>query len=100
MEGRHSTGVLYSYWEDLPVDGYYWRFVTRASIGAIPTNHGATCVFASIPSERFQSEIRHDPTSAYRRLIRDVSPVFEARAGSQHGYDVVDPTRIRQELGG
>ena len=23
-----ATGVLYSYWEDLPVDGYYWRFRT------------------------------------------------------------------------
>ena len=25
VEGRHSAGVLYSYWEGLPVDGYYWR---------------------------------------------------------------------------
>lgn len=29
-----------------------------------------------------------------------LSPVFEARAGSDHGYDVTDPTRIRAELGG
>jgi (1->4)-alpha-D-glucan 1-alpha-D-glucosylmutase len=29
-----------------------------------------------------------------------LSPVFEARRGSQHGYDVTDPTRIREELGG
>ena len=57
VEGRHSTGVLYSYWEDLPVDGYYWRFRTGASIGAIPTNDGATCVFVSVPSGRFRSEI-------------------------------------------
>src|SRR4030095_15139869 len=48
VEGRHSAGVLYSYWEDMPVDGYYWRFMTHASIGAIPTNNGATCVFASV----------------------------------------------------
>jgi (1->4)-alpha-D-glucan 1-alpha-D-glucosylmutase len=27
-------------------------------------------------------------------------PSFQARAGSTHGYDVVDPTRISQELGG
>ena len=28
------------------------------------------------------------------------SPVFEAAAGSTHGYDVVDPARLRTELGG
>jgi (1->4)-alpha-D-glucan 1-alpha-D-glucosylmutase len=29
-----------------------------------------------------------------------LSPVMQARAGSTHGYDVVDPTRISDELGG
>jgi (1->4)-alpha-D-glucan 1-alpha-D-glucosylmutase len=29
-----------------------------------------------------------------------LSPSFQARAGSTHGYDVVDPTRISDELGG
>src|SRR5438309_7575390 len=29
-----------------------------------------------------------------------LSPSFEARRGSTHGYDVTDPTRIRDELGG
>lgn len=28
------------------------------------------------------------------------SPIFTARPGSTHGYDVVDPTRINPELGG
>ena len=27
-------------------------------------------------------------------------PSFQARAGSTHGYDVVDPTSISEELGG
>ena len=27
-------------------------------------------------------------------------PSFQARAGSTHGYDVVDPTRVSAELGG
>ena len=79
VEGRHSTGVLYSYWEGLPVDGYYWRFQTGASIGAIPTNHGATCVFAAVPSGRFRAESHGDAASAYRRLIREASAVFDAR---------------------
>ena len=29
-----------------------------------------------------------------------LSPVLQARSGSLHGYDVVDPTRISPELGG
>ena len=29
-----------------------------------------------------------------------LSPSLQARAGSQHGYDVVDPTRISDQLGG
>jgi (1->4)-alpha-D-glucan 1-alpha-D-glucosylmutase len=29
-----------------------------------------------------------------------LSPIFEAVTGSQHGYDVVDPARVRGELGG
>jgi (1->4)-alpha-D-glucan 1-alpha-D-glucosylmutase len=29
-----------------------------------------------------------------------LSPVLEARAGSTHGYDVVDPTRVSEQLGG
>src|SRR5437868_12143196 len=29
-----------------------------------------------------------------------LSPSLEARRGSMHGYDVTDPTRIRDELGG
>ena len=89
VEGRHATGVLYSYWENLPVDGYYWRFRPNGTIGAIPTND-ATCVFVSVPSQRLRSEIQHDPASAYRRLIRDVSALFEARL---YGARRVEPVR-------
>jgi 2-polyprenyl-6-methoxyphenol hydroxylase-like FAD-dependent oxidoreductase len=79
VEGRHATGVLYSYWQECPLDGYYWRFLTEGSIGAIPTNDGATCVFVAMPAARWRSEIRGDATSAYRRLIREVSTMFDSR---------------------
>ena len=79
IEGRHASGVLYSYWEGFPQDGYYWRFQTDASIGAIPTNDGATCVFASMPAGRFRREVRGDVAAAYRRLIRMASTSFDAR---------------------
>jgi flavin-dependent dehydrogenase len=81
--GRHSAAFLYSYWEDLPVDGYYWQFRGRVSLGAIPTNHGATCLFVSVTSDRFRSEVQeNDSTALYRNLIREASPEFDARVAS------------------
>ena len=90
VEGRQAAGVLYSYWENVPVDGYYWCFQRGASIGAIPTNDGATCVFASVPSAGFRSLVQGAAGRAYRRVIREVSPAFDARlaAGRQ-----VEPVR-------
>src|SRR5262249_11054210 len=76
--GRHAAGVLYTYWHGLPSAGYYWQFQPGASIGAIPTNDGATCVFASVPAQRFREEARGNAISAYRRFIREVSPSFDA----------------------
>jgi flavin-dependent dehydrogenase len=78
VEGHHAAAVLYSYWEGLPVDGYHWRFQTGASLGAIPTNQSATCVFASVPVERFRAEIQAGAVTTYRRLVREVSPLFDA----------------------
>jgi len=82
FEGRHATAVLYSYWEQLPVDGYYWRFQTSACIGAIPTNDGATCVFVAIPAARLRAEVGDDRQKAYRRLIRQSSAAFAERLES------------------
>lgn len=90
VEGRHATGTLYSYWEGMPNDGYYWRFQTAASLGTIPTNDGATCVFVSVPSARFGDEVRGDKASAYRRLLRTSSAAFEARLD---GARMVEPIR-------
>jgi len=78
VEGRHSTGVLYSYWTGIPQSGYYWKFRQESSIGAIPTNNGATCVFASVPSRRFRDVVRGDLRNAYRQWIRITAPSFDA----------------------
>jgi len=79
VEGRHTAAVLYSYWEGLGIDEYYWRFGSGASLGAIPTNHGATCLFASTSSDRFRGEIQAGAPSTYRQLLREVSPSLDAR---------------------
>jgi flavin-dependent dehydrogenase len=90
VEGRHSTGILYSYWEGLPLDGFYWRFQRNASIGAIPTNNGLTCVFVAVPSARLPGEVHGDTISAYRRLIREASPLVDERLD---GARMVEPVR-------
>jgi 2-polyprenyl-6-methoxyphenol hydroxylase-like FAD-dependent oxidoreductase len=79
LEGRHATGVLYSYWEGLPFDGYRWWFRAGVSLGAIPTNSGATCLFVAVPSARFRDELHGDASLVYRRLIREASPALDAR---------------------
>jgi 2-polyprenyl-6-methoxyphenol hydroxylase-like FAD-dependent oxidoreductase len=81
--GRHSAAFLYSYWENLPVDGYYWRFQSGVSLGAIPTNDEATGLFVSVATDRFRAEIQgNDSTALYRRLIREASPDVDARLAS------------------
>src|SRR5262249_37015388 len=66
-----------------PTDGYYWQFRGPVSLGAIPTNHGATCLFVSVSSDRFRSEVQeNDATALYRSWIREASPEFDARVAS------------------
>jgi flavin-dependent dehydrogenase len=80
--GHHSAAFLYSYWENLPVDGYYWRFQKGVSLGAIPTND-ATGLFVSVTTDRFRTEVQgSDSTALYRRLIREASPALDARVAS------------------
>ena len=53
---------------------------------------------ATSASPRRASSCRTCATSASRHLY--LPPSFQARPGSTHGYDVVDPTSISEELGG
>jgi flavin-dependent dehydrogenase len=77
VEGHHAAGVLYSYWENLPVTSFKWCFREDVGVGTIPTNGRACCVFASVPSSRFRDEVHGDPSTAYRRLIRDAMPQMD-----------------------
>lgn len=63
------------------------------------------------PTSTYRLQLRPDFDFADARAVvgylRDlgvgavyVSPVLEATPGSTHGYDVTDPTRLREELGG
>lgn len=74
LDGRHGAGVIYGYWAGLPVDGYHWHYRQGVSAGAIPTNDGLTCVFASMPAARFLGDLRYRQAEGYREVLREVSP--------------------------
>jgi flavin-dependent dehydrogenase len=90
VEGRHATGVLYTYWEGLESDAFFWGFRREAGVGVIPTNDGASCVFIAVPTGRFHDEVRGDALAAYHRFIRQAMPDLDARlAGARR----VEPIR-------
>src|SRR3954451_14623085 len=73
-----------------------------------PTAHNAA---EGCPSGTYRVQVRPDfPLKATAELadyLADLgvshlytSPLLAAAPGSQHGYDVVDPTRVNPELGG
>ncbi|CAM5723513.1 Malto-oligosyltrehalose synthase OS=Streptomyces tendae OX=1932 GN=treY PE=4 SV=1 [Streptomyces tendae] len=55
---------------------------------------------SSNPTSPSPPQPRPSPTSPPSTSRLHLSPVLEAVPGSRHGYDVVDPTRVREELGG
>jgi 2-polyprenyl-6-methoxyphenol hydroxylase-like FAD-dependent oxidoreductase len=51
-QGQYGSAATYGYWTGADVQDYEWVFVREAAAGAIPTNDGQTCVFASTLPER------------------------------------------------
>jgi flavin-dependent dehydrogenase len=69
--GRHATGGIFSYWADTGISGYRWYYGTGVSAGAIPTNDGLTCIFASVPKDRFHDRLRQGTEPGYRQVLRE-----------------------------
>lgn len=72
--GRWASANVYGYWPGVPADGYRWYYRPGLSAGAIPTNGGLTCIFASVPSSRFDATFRGDLLAGYRRVVTEVAP--------------------------
>jgi len=73
--GTNAAALVYGYWSDLAVDGYVWIFRPDACAGAIPTNHGQTCVFALASPRR----IGRGGLESLRRVVTAASPSLAAR---------------------
>jgi flavin-dependent dehydrogenase len=84
LEGQYAGGVLYSYWQQFAMDGFYWRFRPGIGMGVIPTNDDACCIFVAVPAQRFRRETGGDVEAAYTRFLREVAPEFETRFSEAH----------------
>jgi menaquinone-9 beta-reductase len=102
--GRHASGLLYAYWQGVPLEGFHWYYAPGVSAGAVRTNDAAVCVFAATPSSRFRAAIARDVSAGYHQVLREVDPELAAAvaAGTQ-----MEPLRgfagqagyIRQSIG-
>ena len=75
----HATASIYSYLHDLGLDGFHWFYTAGGSVGAIPTNHGDTCVFASLPPTRFAAGRKRGLDVLYHEVLHEVSPMLAER---------------------
>ena len=82
--GSGTTANVYGYWSNVPVDGYHWFFDEGVSAGAIPTNDGLTCIFASVPTARFEETFSDDVEAGYRHVLSLAAPQLSARLASGH----------------
>ena len=71
--GRHATGVVFTYWSGPGFDGYHWYYNPGVSAGAIPTNDGLTCIFASVPQSRFHETMSRGTDAGYRQVLKECS---------------------------
>ena len=70
----HAACSIYGYFDEVPLEGYHWFYRPGVSIGTIPTNDGATCVFALIPQARFRKRRGEGVEVLFREAVRLVSP--------------------------
>jgi flavin-dependent dehydrogenase len=79
-EGPHQSGVIYGYWPaPATSDESFWYWGPGAGAGAIPTNKGEWCVFASIAHDRFADVFGRDKRAGYHRILSEcAAPLFEA----------------------
>ena len=77
-EGPHQSGVIYGYWPAPNSDESFWYWGPGAGAGAIPTNKGEWCVFASIAHDRFGEVFGDNRRAGYHRILAEcAAPLFE-----------------------
>ncbi len=75
----HATASIYSYRRNLGLEGFHWFYQVGGAVGAIPTNDGDTCVFASLSPGRFAAERKSGLDVMFESILREVSPALAER---------------------
>lgn len=75
--GTAASAFVYGYWSGLTGsrDRYRWYYRPHASAGAIPTNDGQLCVWASVPTARFAA-LRSNLDASYRAVLAEAAPLL------------------------
>jgi len=74
----HAACSIYGYWRGVPFEGNHWFYDPGVSIGTIPTNDDATCVFALIPQSRFRERREEGIDVLFHEAVGRVSPELAA----------------------
>ena len=81
----HASASIYGYVRGLGLDGYHWYYEAGASVGSIPSNDDETCVFASLPGERFEAERGSGLEALHAALLPQVSRDLAERVAAAGG---------------
>jgi 2-polyprenyl-6-methoxyphenol hydroxylase-like FAD-dependent oxidoreductase len=81
----HASASIYGYVRGLGLDGYHWYYEVGASVGSIPSNDDETCVFASLPRERFEAERGRGLEALHAAVLPEVSRDLAARVQAAGG---------------
>lgn len=75
------TASVYGYFSGMENKGFRWHYRPGVSVGAIPTNDGDTCVFVSLPPNRFRRELAKGSEPLFAAILAETSPPFAAEVG-------------------
>jgi len=78
----HAACSIYGYWRDVPIEGYHWFYEPGVSIGTIPTNDEATCVFVLLPQSLFNERRDEGLGALFGHGLGLVSPELAEAVGS------------------
>ena len=70
----HRATAVYGYFPGIPNRGYRWYFGAGVAGGAIPTNHGQHCVFASCRPEDYRARFAADPHGGLCAIVGQFDP--------------------------
>ncbi|MEM9551037.1 MAG: NAD(P)/FAD-dependent oxidoreductase [Pseudomonadota bacterium] len=91
---KDHTAFYYSYVPGLENRGYRWYFAPGLSAGAVPTNDGAHCVYASCLRSMASITLGASPTAGIARVLRIFDPEL-----ADHVETTPPSGRVRRFLG-